>query len=60
MDRLTMFIVRLGRDVKIVVGNRAKAHSRAGLTFVQSGRHRLPATKGQKPPGKVRNPLATV
>jgi hypothetical protein len=55
-----MFIVRLGRDVKIVVGNRAKAHSRAGLTFVQSGRHRLPATKGQKPPGKVRNPLATV
>ena len=37
MERLTMFLIRLGRDVQIVVRNRRRAHARAELTVVKSG-----------------------
>jgi predicted XRE-type DNA-binding protein len=50
MERLTLFLVRLGRDVQIVVSNRRRAHARAGVTVVKSGGPRSSPAKGQKPP----------
>lgn len=50
MERLTLFLVRLGRDVQIIVRNRPRAHARAGLTVVKSGSQRSSAAKGQKRP----------